>query len=402
MTYQAQTKAFNLSMLLAPISREDFLRDHWERKPLHLSRGDAHYYDSILTNGDLENIISTGDLRYPAIQVARNGSYLAPEAYTRNIKHGSEFFNGVPDIGQIQSEYRTGSTVVLPALQRTWAPLRKLCAALENDCSHAAHANAYLTPGDSPGFTPHYDTHEVFVLQIAGTKRWRLFEPPLLLPHRTQPFTPVGYALPAPILEFDLKPGDLLYLPRGYVHAANTAESHSAHITVGMTVYTWVELISELIASSRDIPGFRAALPLGFANRGDIKKTLREGLVRCVDQLRDHMDGDRVVETFLQKVRFGRAPPEGTFQSEVTVIGLQTQLRAPAADRYRISMENRSTILKFEGRKFILPDRIRTTIDDMCIRKSFRLSDLSGPLDDDGKLTLARYLVGERFLTVVT
>jgi ribosomal protein L16 Arg81 hydroxylase len=84
MTYQAQTKASNLSMLLAPISREDFLRDHWERKPLHLSRGDAHYYDSILTNGDLENIISTGDLRYPAIQVARNGSYLAPEAYTRS------------------------------------------------------------------------------------------------------------------------------------------------------------------------------------------------------------------------------------------------------------------------------------------------------------------------------
>jgi hypothetical protein len=126
MTSEART-AFGLTTLLAPVLPDDFFRHHWERKPLHLSRGDAHYYDSVLTNQDLEFIISSTDLRYPAIQLARNGAYLAPEAYTKNVKHGSEFFNGVPDIAQIQSEYRSGSTVVLPAMQRTWAPLRELC-----------------------------------------------------------------------------------------------------------------------------------------------------------------------------------------------------------------------------------------------------------------------------------
>jgi ribosomal protein L16 Arg81 hydroxylase len=326
MTDHAQIKAFNLTALIAPARAEDFFRDHWERKPLHLSRGDAHYYDSILTNGDLEIIISSADLRYPAIQLARNGSYLAAEAYTKNTKHGSEFFNGVPDIGQIQSEYRSGATVVLPALQRTWAPLRELCAALENEFSHAVHANAYLTPGDSPGFTPHYDTHEVFVLQIAGTKQWRIYEPPLALPHRTQSFTPIGYALPAPILELELKPGDLLYLPRGYVHAANTSHSHSAHITIGMTVYTWVELISELLAASKEIAGFRTALPPGFATREDVRNILRQGLVQCMDQLRNTSDIDRVIETFLQRVRSGRVHPGGTFHSDVRVIGLRTPL----------------------------------------------------------------------------
>jgi ribosomal protein L16 Arg81 hydroxylase len=401
MTSQAQTKAFDLTALIAPARAEDFFRDHWERKPLHLSRGDAHYYDSILTNEDLEHIISSADLRYPAIQLARNGSYLAAEAYTKNIKHGSEFFNGVPDLAQIQSEYRSGSTVVLPALQRTWAPLRELCAALENDFSHPAHANAYLTPGDSPGFTPHYDTHEVFVLQIAGNKRWQLFEPPLTLPHRTQSFTPVGYALPAPVLELELKPGDLLYLPRGYVHAAYTSRGHSAHVTVGMTVYTWVELLSELVASSKDMASFRTALPPGFAMRDDLKKTLSEGLARCIDQLRDNSNNDRLIETFVQKVRAGRTLPGETFQSDVRVIGLHTQLKVPEAGRYRISMEERSTILEFEGRKFVLPDKIRVTIDDMCKRTLFRPGDLSGPLDNDGKLRLARYLHGEHFLMLV-
>jgi ribosomal protein L16 Arg81 hydroxylase len=401
MANQARTKTFDLAALIAPALPEEFLREYWERKPLHLSRGDARYYDSILTNEDLERIISSADMRYPAIQLARNGSYLAAEAYTKNIKHGSEFFNGVPDIGQIQSEYRSGSTVVLPALQRTWEPLAELCAVLENDFSHAVHANAYLTPGDSPGFTPHYDTHEVFVLQIAGDKRWRLFDPPLTLPHRTQPFTPIGYALPAPIIELHLKPGDLLYLPRGYVHTAHTSHGHSAHVTIGITVYTWVELLSELVASSKEIAGFRTALPPGFATRDGLKKSLNDGLLQCLDQLRHDSDRDRVIETFLQKVRSGRIPPRTIFKSDVRVIGLHTHLKAPEAGRYRISMEQRSAVLEFEGRKFVLPDKIRATIDEMCRRKSFRPGELSGPLDNDGKLNLARYLHGERFLTLL-
>jgi ribosomal protein L16 Arg81 hydroxylase len=401
MTSLAATNAFDLTALIAPVRPEDFFHEHWERKPLHLARDNAHYFDYILTNGNLESIISSADMRYPAIQLARNGSYLSAEAYTKNIKHGSELFSGVPDIGLIQSEYRSGSTVVLPALQRTWAPLKELCATLESDFSHAVHANAYLTPANAPGFTPHYDTHEVFVLQIAGKKRWRVFEPPLTLPHRNQPFVPAGYTLSAQIFEVELKPGDFLYLPRGYVHAAHTSDSYSAHVTIGITVYTWVELLSELVASSKEIAAFRTALPPGFATREELKKTLREGLVQCVDQLRESADSDRLVESFLQKVRSGRTKPTGAFQSDVRVIGLQTQLKVPEVGRFRVSIENGGAILEFEGRKFGLPDKIRATIEEMCKRKSFRLADLSGPLDNDGKLTLARYLHTEGFLTLV-
>ena len=90
MDSQARTKDFDLTALLAPINPEDFFRDYWERKPLHLSRKDPHYYDTVLNNGDLESIISYPDLRYPAIQLARDGGYLAPEAFTRDIKHGTE------------------------------------------------------------------------------------------------------------------------------------------------------------------------------------------------------------------------------------------------------------------------------------------------------------------------
>jgi hypothetical protein len=108
-----------------------------------------------------------------------------------------------------------------------------------------------------------------------------------------------------------------------------------------------------------------------------------------------------LIESFLHKVGSARVRPAAAFRSDVRVIGLQTQLKAPDAGRYRISMEQRSTILEFEGRKFVLPDQIRATIDDICRRRSFRPAELSGPLDNEGKLGLVRYLHGERFLTLV-
>jgi ribosomal protein L16 Arg81 hydroxylase len=290
---------------------------------------------------------------------------------------------------------------VLPALQRIWGPLRELCSTLENHFSHAVHANAYLTPGDSPGFTPHYDTHDVFVLQIAGRKRWRLFEPPLTLPHRGQPFTPLGYVPPPAILELDLKPGDLLYLPRGYVHAAETLRGHSAHVTIGVTVYTWVDLIAEFAASAKDIAAFRRALPPGFATRDDLKSSLAEGLAGCMEQLREDCDRESLIAGFLQRIRSGQRRLEGNFQSDVRVIGLQTKLKTLEVDRYRIFLENRNAILAFDGRKLILPNKIRLTVEDMCKRASFTPGELAGPLDIEGKLKLARYLHEERFLTLI-
>jgi hypothetical protein len=88
-----------------------------------------------------------------------------------------------------------------------WAPLGRLCEALQTQLDHAAHANVYITPGNAGGFTPHYDTHEVLVLQIAGHKRWSLYDPPLDLPHRSQPFNPAAYTATAPVRQVDLNAG---------------------------------------------------------------------------------------------------------------------------------------------------------------------------------------------------
>jgi ribosomal protein L16 Arg81 hydroxylase len=388
---------FDLGRLLQPLSTEQFFAESWEKQPLLLPRHAPDHFASLLTEADLENLISNADLRYPAIQLSKGGGYLPPELYTRALQHGEETFSGVANMAKISELYRQGATVSLPAIHRTWAPLGRLCEALQTQLDHAAHANVYITPGNAAGFTPHYDTHEVFVLQIAGHKRWSLYAPPLDLPHRSQPFNPTVYTATAPVQQIDLKAGDLLYLPRGHVHSTSTSASHSAHITIGISVYTWADLAKEYLQACIDSPRWRQALPPGFASHGELTPLLRRTMLELLDEVRGAADHDRLLESFKHRVRLNRIKRPEPFRADVSVIDLQSRLQVPASD-HRITQEGTNTVLEFEGQRHMLPAPVHSTLESMVQSASFRTADLPGPMSADAKLGLSRYLYNIGFL----
>ena len=59
--------------------------------------------------------------------------------------------------------------------QRRSASVHALLFDLENATGSLWGANSYITPPASQGFKPHYDDVEVFMLQLEGRKRWRIF-----------------------------------------------------------------------------------------------------------------------------------------------------------------------------------------------------------------------------------
>ena len=115
--------------------------------------------------------------------------------------------------------------------------------------------------------------HDVFVLQIAGEKHWRIHEPVLTDPLRTQPWTDRAAEVAAaaerePVIDAVLRPGDALYLPRGYLHSATALGEISAHLTIGVHPVTrWaaaesaLDLVRTLAAED---PQLRGSLPLGL------------------------------------------------------------------------------------------------------------------------------------------
>jgi len=127
--------------------------------------------------------------------------------------------------------------------------------------------NVYFTPPGAQGFNTHHDTHDVFILQLEGSKRWRTYPSAVQLPLPGQRFfwkTPPS----APSMEFTLRQGDLFYCPRGIPHDARSTDEASVHVSLGALVGTWAELLLETIAdvAMRD-PAFRVSLPRGLPER---------------------------------------------------------------------------------------------------------------------------------------
>src|SRR5215469_8498820 len=97
-------------------------------------------------------------------------------------------------------------------MQHRWPPAAALCRSLEAVFHCPVHANMYLTPEGAQGFDAHFDTHEVFVLQLEGSKQWRLYGEPRALPLVDERFNIPRDQL-GPVREVELSAGDLLYIP---------------------------------------------------------------------------------------------------------------------------------------------------------------------------------------------
>lgn len=392
---------FDFPALIHPLNPGKFFAEHWERRPLLLHRDDDDYYRCLLSIRDIEEFISHGDVRYPAIRLAKGGVFFPPEAYTRDVRYGDEVFRGLVDLEKIITEYSTGATVTLRALHRFWPALGRLCAQMETEIDSSIHTNAYLTPAHAAGLTPHYDTHDVFVLQIAGTKRWRVYPPPLQLPHRSQLFSREHYTLPAgALMECELSAGDLLYLPRGYVHTTIAGSRGSAHVSIGVTVHTWVELLAELAQQAIETPALRKALPPGFAHLPELRADLERQLAQLLSSLSRDVDPRTLIERFVRRVRAGRPRTAAYFRTD-SQLGADSVLRvAPGLD-YHIVPEGDGIILEIEGRRVRLESAVAGTLDDMCGVQSFTPAQLTPALSLQVRLSLVRYLHGLGFLQLL-
>jgi Cupin superfamily protein len=402
-------RAYNLGSLLHPVSLDTFFSTYWEKQLLRVQRGDGGYYDGLLTNRNLEDYISSADARYPAIMLAKEGAFYPPQAYCDDVKMGHVTFAGVPNLKKLSAEYARGATIALTSLDRTWQPLGDLCMRLEDQLDHGIKTNIYITAGQTVGFPPHYDTHDILVLQIAGKKLWRIYAPTIKLPDVSQPCEPRSFRPGAQITEIELQTGDLLYLPRGYGHAATTSESHSAHITVGIHVYTWATVLKELDPSCVATEECRRALPPGFASRVDLRPTMKEHLKRMTGGRLADSNLDRLLDAAIRHVNQIRRRPPARFRADTVVISESSRLSTPPSHRYQLvgpidgqGKAPPTLTLEFDGNKYSFPAQLDAVLKAMCSRDSFILKELPGSLNGEAMLGLAGYLQSIGFLTAAT
>jgi hypothetical protein len=216
----------------------------------------------------VDDLIARHGLRTPFLRMAKDGSVLATASFTRSGGVGAGIADQVAD-DKVLAQLAGGATLVLQALHRTWPPLIDFGTALAAELGHPVQINAYITPPQNQGFAAHYDTHDVFVLQVAGSKRWTIHRPVLddPLPDQTwdrRRSQVSARAAETPLIDTILAPGDALYLPRGYLHSAVAQGEVSIHLTVGVHALTAYDLARELIAGAASDRELRRSLPMGI------------------------------------------------------------------------------------------------------------------------------------------
>src|SRR5215204_4256252 len=246
------TRASSLVRAVDPVSAEEFLADHWEQRPLVVAREEEERFQDLLSVADVERLLCSGGLRQPAFRLVKAGEKIDAASYTTSIPWRPAPFSGTAEIGRVLSEFEAGATLVRKVFHLSWPPLAEFCRTLEGELGHPAQANAYFTPRDAQGLPVHHDTHDVFSLQVSGEKRWLVYKPALELPRKDQRHSPELGGPGAPVHDGSLKPGDSLYLPRGWLHVAATSSPDSLHITVGVNVYTWLDAFKAAIDDCDD------------------------------------------------------------------------------------------------------------------------------------------------------
>ncbi|WP_069744215.1 cupin domain-containing protein [Streptomyces sp. EN23] len=258
-----------LESRLTGLSREEFARDVWARTA-SLTR-EASDFSDVFSPSAVDELISRRGLRTPFLRVAKDGATQPSSSFTAPAGVGATVADQLDDTA-LWRAFADGATLVLQALHRTWEPVADLVSELSTELGHPVQANAYVTPPQNRGFDAHYDVHDVFVLQIEGAKRWVVHEPVLPDPLRDQPWTDHRAAVAdrvthgTPHLDTMLRPGDVLYLPRGWLHSAQAQGRVSIHLTLGVHAWTRYALAEQLtraaLAALGDDPSMRRSLPL--------------------------------------------------------------------------------------------------------------------------------------------
>lgn len=235
--------------LIGRLEASSFFEEVWQKSELHLptvfGTDELH---AIFPLNKFDEVLTSGSLVSPHLDIVHAGKKIAAP-FTASPSPST-------DVGQVLRELKEGATIRVAHIEHYLPSLSRFCRGLEKVLHMPIRANLYMTPPFSQGFQPHYDLDDIFVVQMLGQKEWfwhSAYANQAALPNADIPFDSAKHTAigsPKPIL---MKTGDVLYLPRGFMHEVRTNEVASIHITfatIGLTLGKFVEQLVRKLAVS--------------------------------------------------------------------------------------------------------------------------------------------------------
>lgn len=385
--------AFDFQSLMEPISAPEFFNTYWEKEPLIIHREQEAYFNELFS---IETVDQVLDLHRPtgsSIRVVKNQEPLLSTKY--------ENHDGSLNLNQLYASYADGYTIVINELQRYWQPLQVLCQNMSSFLSHHTVGNMYLTPKNQKALLPHYDTHDVFVIQVAGKKHWKIYDSPSPTPllHSFQPVFQREQL--QNMKDVTLYAGDMMYMPRGVPHEAFTTDDSSLHITIGVHPAQWLDLITnamkQLAFSKIEL---RRALPQGYLNPESWTPEFIEemqshfkGMLESIAQEANVHGGVQMLAEEFRSQHSLRG--DGHFAQIDQAEGLSLDVHLEKRQKMRCAVQDLGPFSRvvFPGNMIKGPSHISTALKFIAAAKgSFQLNELPG-INDVNKIKLAARLI---------
>jgi bifunctional lysine-specific demethylase and histidyl-hydroxylase NO66 len=369
-----------------------FLATSWGRRPVLHKGEDPAGFGDLLSLDEVDRILSTTSLRTPSFRLVKAGEQIPESVYTRPGTTGSKPVSGMVDPARVFGLFERGATIVLQGLHRFHEPVTRFCRDLEVELGHPCQANAYITPPGAQGLALHDDPHDVFVLQAFGTKSWEVHEAPGELEREA--------------IRIEIRPGDCVYMPTGTPHAASTQHSLSGHLTIGVHVVTWRDVVRDAMKALEADPSLDGSIPAGWSS--DLEafvQQLSERLAQAASAL-SNLDARAIVDARLEKFLSTRLPLlRGGLVEQILAEDITDETRFERREGSILVLRTRDdTLIALLGdRRLEMPGWLEPAMRRIADVPVFALGEISIALPDrHSRAVLARRLVREGLLRPVT
>lgn len=275
--------------LIDPLPPEKFFGDYCRQRPLHIP-GDAEKFASVMDWSELNRLLGMGVWTARSLQLSLDRQRIPPAAYCRNAVDRNQMQVLQPDAAKVMEFLKRGASLLLNEIETLHPGVGAVLETIEAAHGGRGNANLYCSWKQRQAFDSHYDRHEVYALQIVGEKTWRIYEGRAEAPIEHPAFKNVPQA------EYDrmkggvaqelvMRPGDLLYLPRGQFHDALASSDVSVHVTFSCSEPIGLEWLTRLWELAVRDPLFRADLPQCGDDEGQAR--LSEHLEKLTERFQD-------------------------------------------------------------------------------------------------------------------
>jgi hypothetical protein len=375
--------------IMAPLGAETFRRDYLGRRPVHIEGG-AEKFGAIMNWSILERLLAVNTLW----DTTRLDLVLDREPVAKPAYAGAQpaiTGQAMADPAKVKRFVQQGATMVLNDIDQLTPELTAFARAMEEALGGKVQGNLYQSSRRRQGFKVHYDTHDVFAVHCEGEKVWPVFEGRAEDPIAHNMFKSVPQEVHEEAKgklwkEVRLKPGDLLYLPRGQYHYALADDGGCIHIAFGVTYPIGIDLVGYLYERLIADPLCRRNLPQGDpeALKGHLG-ALGQQIARILGEPATQAD----IESFIKGYRYVREPWDMAKLLEPTAVSYAVKANGVKL----IEQQGRHGLVKEGSRQAVaVPKEVATMVAWVLEREAFERGELDQAFAAAGKPALDRFI----------